>query len=328
MSVDTVRYGIIGCIGIGTTHGNAVESAEGAELVACTDIIEENARAFSEEHDCEPYTDHMTMIERADLDAVSICTPSGTHSDLAIDAAEAGIHILCEKPLDVYLDRIDAMIAAAEDAHVTLAGVFQRRTYPEHQRAKEAVENGELGELILGDTAVKWHRTQEYYDSGDWRGTREMDGGCLMNQAIHLIDLLQWLMGGVESVYAMTDTTAHDMSMEDVATVALRFENGAYGSIEATTSVSGGQDHLELNGTHGSYNTGEFDIREDKVEFESEDREWGVGHSRIVQDFVDAIREEREPLVPAREARKAVEVILAAYASANLEREVRLDELD
>lgn len=323
----SIRYGIIGCVGIGTTHGKAVQDAEGVDLVAAADTIEANAREFADNYDCEWYTDHVEMIEDANLDAVSICTPSGTHSDIAVSAAKAGANILCEKPLDVYLDRIDSMIETAEEVGVTLAGVYQRRTYSEHQRAKKAVENGKLGQMVLGDAMVKWHRTQGYYDSGNWRGTRKMDGGCLMNQAIHLIDLLQWLMGDVESVYAMMDTTVHEMDMEDVATVALQFENGAYGAIEATTSVRGGKDSLELNGTAGSYNSGEFDLHEGEIDFEPEEREWGVGHTRIVQDFVDSLREGSEPMIPAREARKAIEIILAAYASANLNREVRINEL-
>ena len=324
---NQIRIGIVGCVGIGTTHGDAVTSAEGATLVACADIVEENARAFGEEYGCTPYTDHVEMIEDAELDAVCVCTPSGTHSEVAVGAAEAGAHVLCEKPLDVYSERIDAMVTAAREADVVLAGVFQHRTFAEHQRAKEAVESGELGQLILGDVAVKWRRTQEYYDSGAWRGTREMDGGCLMNQAIHYIDLLQWLMGGIESVYAMTDTTAHDMEMEDVSTIAVRFENGAYGSIVATTSAGTETTRIELNGTNGSYESGEFDLNDGEIDSRPEDAEWGTGHRRVVQDFVDAIRENREPMVPAREARKAIDVILAAYASSDLGREVKLSEV-
>lgn len=325
--MGAVRHGIVGCIGIGSIHGDAVQRARGAELVACSDIVPENARAFADEYDCGFYTDHVEMIEDANLDSVSVCTPSGTHSDIAIAAAEAGAHVLIEKPLAVYYADLDALERAADETGVTMATVFQRRTHAEHRRAKEAIANGELGQMILGDATEKWHRTQEYYDSSDWRGTREMDGGCLMNQGIHRIDLLQWLMGGVKSVYAVTDTTAHEMEMEDVAAVVLRFENGAYGAIETTTSVRGGESRLELNGLMGSYNSGEFDLEDGEITVETDDREWGDGHARIVQDFVDAIRTGTDPLVPISEGRKAVEVILAAYASADLSRVVRLDEL-
>ncbi|MFB6174088.1 MAG: Gfo/Idh/MocA family protein [Halobacteriales archaeon] len=334
MSGDQLRYGVIGCIGIGTTHGDAITAVEGADLMACADVVEENAEEFAESYGVEPYTDHVEMIEDADLDAVSICTPSGTHSDIAVSAAEAGANILCEKPLDVYLEDMNDMTDAAEENEVTLAGVFQRRTSPGAQRAKEAVEGGELGDMVLGDVQVKWYRTQEYYDSGGWRGTREMDGGVMMNQAVHGIDLLQWLMGGVERVHAKTDTMARDIEVEDVAVVTLEFENGAYGTIEASTIIQ--PQHpvtVELNGQEGSITLEDqeftqFETADGEVEVEVPTHEWGEGHQAVVQDFVNALREGREPLVPAREARNAVEVILAAYASSARDEWVALDDLE
>jgi predicted dehydrogenase len=318
----TVRYGIIGCNGIGETHGTSVNEAEGAELVACADLVAEIAEEFGAEYGCDPYTDPTEMIQDADLDAVSVCTPSGTHADVAIEAMEAGANVLCEKPLDVYAERIDRMLDTADREGVTLAGVFQRRTGPSAQRAREAVADGELGEMAMGDVQVKWHRTPEYYDSADWRGTREMDGGVLMNQAVHGIDLLQWLMGGVERVNAVTQSKARDVEVETVAAVLVEFENGAVGTIEASTVTY--PQHpviVELNGQEGSIvleddDVTEFETTEGEVDVEGEDREWGAGHAAVVQDFVDALREGREPMVPGREARAAVDVILAAYESA------------
>jgi predicted dehydrogenase len=341
-SMDTIRHGVIGCAGIGPTHAAAVDAADGVELVACADIDAAAAEEFADEHGCPAYTDVAEMIDDADVDAVSVCTPSGTHADVTVEAARAGAHVLCEKPLDVYADRVDRMISVCEEEGVTLAGVFQKRTHESAQRAKRALEEGELGDPILGDAHVKWFRSQSYYDSGGWRGTRDMDGGALMNQAIHAIDRLQWLMGGVESVEAVTGTLARDLECEDTAAIALRFENGALGTIEATTAVKGGTDRTELNGTEGTITlsgdsivnfrvgTGEespYGAETEERGVETESVEWGEPHTAVVQDFVDALREGREPMVPAREARNAVDVILAAYESAERGETVALDEI-
>jgi predicted dehydrogenase len=183
---------------------------------------------------------------------------------------------------------------------------------------------------VLGDEAVKWFRSQEYYDSGAWRGTRDMDGGVLLNQAIHGIDRLQWLMGGVESVQAQTDTIGREMECESAAAMSLRFRNGAIGTISATTATKGGTDRTDINGTEGTLSlsatdsvsltigTGEeahMNAETESCDIDVDHFEWGEGHAAVVQDFVDAVREDREPAVPGREARKAVDIILAAYAS-------------
>lgn len=329
---EELRYGIIGCAGVGNSHASAVDDADGANLIACADVSAEAAANFAEEHDVEhTFTDVPTMIEDASIDAVSVCTPSGTHADVTVEAMEAGADAIVEKPLDVYADRINRMIAAADDADVTLAGVFQRRFHPQLRRARQLVADGEIGDPILGDTRVKWYRSQGYYDSGGWRGTREMDGGCMMNQGVHDIDALQWIVGDVKSVAAMTGTLARDLDCEDTAAVALEFENGALGAIEVTTAVVGGRDGLEINGTEGSLgvtdrsissyevSTGEgshYGAETTEPSIEGLPHPAGGGHGGVIQDFVDALQEGRDPEVPAREARKAVDVILAAYQSA------------
>jgi predicted dehydrogenase len=330
---EPVRYGVIGCVGIGGTHAEAVAEADGATLVACADVVPENAEEFAADHDCAAYTDHVEMIEDADVDAVSVCTPSGTHADIAVDCAAAGANILCEKPLDVYLDRVDRMLDAAEEHGVTLAGVFQRRTAPAAQRAKRAVEEGDLGDLVFADVQTKWHRSADYYASGEWRGTREMDGGVLMNQAVHGTDLLQWLAGGVETVDAACETVAHDIEVEDTALVTLEFTNGARGTLEATTATYPNNPVVvELNGRDGTLvleddSVARFETREGTVEFDGEEHDWGAGHGAVVQDFVDALREGREPLVPGRAAARAVEINLAIYESAARGEPVRVDDL-
>jgi predicted dehydrogenase len=337
-----LRYAIVGCAGIGPTHADAVERVEDAELVACADLDLDAAGEFAEEYDCVAYTDTAEMVADADVDAVSVCTPSGTHADVTVEAARAGAHVLCEKPLDVYADRIDRMISVCEDEGATLAGVFQKRTHESAQRAKRAVEDGEIGDLVLGDAHVKWFRSQGYYDSGGWRGTRDMDGGVLMNQAIHNIDKLQWLAGGVEAVQATTGRLARDLECEDTAAITLEFESGALGTISATTATKGGTDRVELNGTDGSISLGpegmrafevgtgeesEYGAETESRDLVADDEEWGVAHTAVVRDFADAIETGSEPMAPAREAREAVDVILAAYESAERGERVELAEI-
>ncbi|GAB3035329.1 Gfo/Idh/MocA family protein [Natronobiforma cellulositropha] len=323
---EPVRYGIVGVAGIGETHADALERVPGVDLVACADLNRAAAESFAAERGCRAYTDPTAMIRDAAVDAVSVCTPSGTHAEVSIECVETGAHVLCEKPLDVYGVRIDAMIDAADAAGVTLAGVFQRRAYPCHQRARRAVADGDLGRMVLGTATVKWHRPQSYYDSAAWRGTREMDGGCLLNQAIHVIDLLQWIGGGVSGLYARTDTLAREMECEDSAAVLLEFENGAPGTIEATTATQGGTSRLEINGTAGSYNDTEFSMGEGIPAIDAGGPlEWGVAHTEVVRDFVESVRDGRAPMVPAREARTAVDLVLAIYESAAREAWIDFD---
>jgi UDP-N-acetyl-2-amino-2-deoxyglucuronate dehydrogenase len=340
---ELIRYGIVGCAGIGNTHATSVQAADGVEIVACADVNAETAATFANDHGvAATYTDIAEMIDDAELDAISVCTPSGTHADVVVEAAEAGAHVLCEKPLDVYADRMETMISACDKANVTLAGVFQKRFSPANQFAKDAIETGDLGQPVLGDTMVKWFRSQEYYDSGTWRGTREMDGGCLLNQAIHNIDLLQWLMGEVEEVQAVTDTLARTMECEDTAALVLRFENGAVGTIEATTAVKGGSDRTELNGTDGSLIIEQGTLTEFTVGAGTEEHytaateshdidlpsfEWGDGHDAAVQDFVESLRDGSDPAVSGREARKAVDIILAAYKSSGTGESVPINDI-
>ncbi|GAB3673098.1 Gfo/Idh/MocA family protein [Halopiger thermotolerans] len=321
-----LRYGIVGATGFGSNHAAAVESIDGAEVVAGTARSEESIAPFADEYDATGYTDHREMFEAEALDAVSICTPSGTHAEIAVDAAEAGLHVLCEKPLDVYIDRVDRMIEAADRNGVRLGGIFQRRFTPERWTARRWVEDGRFGDLILADTSVKWHRPQRYYDD-HWHGQRDLDGGVLIQQAIHFVDLLDWLTGGIERVSAETDTIAHEMECEDLAVVSLEFANGARGVIEATTAVRGGEDRVELNGTEGSYNSGTFVLEDEEVEPDIVEPPTGTGLEGQVRDFLEAIREDREPLVSGRDARRAVEIVLAAYASADLGRPIDVDEV-
>lgn len=321
-----IRYGVVGVSGYGSTHADCVAAVDGAELVAGAATTGASVRAFEAEYDATGYTDYAELFAAEDLDAVSVCTPSGTHTDVATDAIRAGVSPLVEKPLDVYIDCVDHLIEVADDHDVRLGGVFQRRFTPERWTARQWVEDGRFGDLVLADTAVKYHRDQSYYDG--WHGTRDMDGGVLLQQASHFVDLLQWLTGGVERVDATTDTVAHDMECEDLAVVTVEFANGGYGTIEATTAVkSASRERVELDGTRGSYSSGTFALDGEVVEPELEAPPHGTGLEGQIRDFVAAVREDRAPLVDGREARDAVEVVLACYASASLDRPVRVDEV-
>lgn len=324
---DPIRYGVVGVGGYGSNHAEAVANVEGAEVVAGAAASESSVRPFASAYDAAGYTDHVEMLETEDLDAVSVCTPSGTHAEIAVDAAEAGVNVLVEKPLDVYIERVDRLIETADANGVTLGGVFQRRFTPERLTARRWVEEGRFGDIVLADTAVKYHRPQSYYDDG-WHGIRALDGGVLLQQASHFVDLLQWLMGGVECVDATTDTLAHDMECEDVAVVRVTFENGAHGTITATTAVRGAErERVEINGTAGSFSSGRFAVGDETVDPDLVEPPHGTGLEGQVRDFVEAVRAGRKPMVDGRDARDAIEVILAAYASASLDRAVRVDEL-
>jgi len=345
--MEKIGFGIIGCGVISAWHARAIAAVDEAELVAVCDIIPDRAKKLAGEYGAKTYTDYRHLLADGNVQAVSICTPSGMHADMAIDAARAGKHILCEKPVDINLAKIDRMIAECRAAGVKLGVIFQRRTSPLWQKVKSAVESRALGRMVLGDAYLKYYRSQEYYDSGDWRGTWALDGGgALMNQGVHCIDLLQWIMGPVESLYALADHLVRKIEVEDTAVCVLKFKNGAFGVIEGTTSVYPGLDHrIELHGEKGSILVdGEkiarwevpdgaggaagsaLEAHKGKIGTAASDpTAIGVeGHTAQVLDLVQAIREDRDPMVTGEEARKAVEIVLAIYQSARTGRPVAL----
>jgi len=341
-----IGFGIIGCGVIAPFHTESIKKVDGAELVACCDIIEDKAEKLAEKEGIDHwYKDYREMLKRSDIDAVCICTPSGMHSEMTTASAEAGKHVICEKPLDVTIEKMDAMIDACRSANVKLGCIFQRRTYNSSQKIKKAVEEGKLGKMLLGDAYLKYYRSQEYYDKAEWRGTWELDGGgALMNQGVHGIDLLQWIMGDVESVFARTDALTRNIEVEDTAVANVKFKNGAFGVIEGTTSVYPAQSTtLDIHGDKGTVILEEqtikqFEIMDEEFSFDEidEGKAGGsddpgniasYGHVIQIQDFVEAINEDREPMVNGESARKAVEVILAIYKSAETGKEVTISDL-
>ncbi len=334
---EIVGWGIIGCGVIGPWHAKAVQLVEGARMVACCDVIREMAEKCAEEFgdgDTAVYTDLEKMLADSNVDAVSICTPSGMHADNGIIAAQAGKHILCEKPMDVTLQKIDALIEACEENNVKLAGVFQRRTYETSKQVREAVQSGKLGKLVVGDSYQKYFRSHEYYASGDWRATWELDGGgALMNQGVHGIDLLLYIMGDIRRLNARCRTLVRNIAVEDTAIATVEFVNGALGVIEGTTSVTPGMGgKIEISGDDGTIVMdgdkiavwdvpGEADVEQTEQATDvgsARDPAAGLdvaGHVRHIADLVDAIWNDRGPQIPGREARRAVEVIKAIYLS-------------
>src|SRR6266849_363556 len=237
-------FAIVGCGMIARFHARALAEVRGAKLVALVSRHEANARAVAEMvgHPCDVCTDLKPVLSRPDVDVVIVTTPSGAHLQPAVAAAQAGKHVVVEKPLEVTLDRCDRIIDACDKNGVKLCTIFPSRFGDANQALKSAVAAGRFGRLTLGETTCKWWRPQSYYDEGGWKGTRALDGGgALMNQAIHNVDLLSWVMGPVTHVSGFTATLAHErIEVEDTAAACLRFANGALGVIEATTSVHPG----------------------------------------------------------------------------------------
>ncbi len=345
----THGFGIVGAGMIARFHAKAIADVEGAELVACFDTFPAAADKFAEETGCKAYHDLDAMLADPDVTVATIGTPSGAHLEPAVAAARAGKHVIVEKPLEITLDRCDAIIEACETAGVKLSTIFPSRFHRSSIAMKQAVKAGRFGRLTLGDAYVKWHRTQEYYDSGAWRGTWELDGGgALMNQAVHSVDLLAWLMGPVAEVTAHTDTLAHErIAVEDTAVATVRFENGALGVIEASTAAFPGYlKRIELHGSTGSAMMEEEDIVKwdfaEKAPGDEEIRrqmEQSVstgggasdptaighhGHTLQFQDHLQAIDEDRRPAVDGPEGRRAIEIILAIYQSAETGQAVQL----
>jgi len=334
--------GIIGCGMISEFHASSINDIPNARIVAAADFVEDKVKAFSEKHNCEPYTDYNEMLQRDDIHIVSVCTPSGTHLDPALACAGAGKHLICEKPIEVTLERADALIKACDDNHVMLCAIFPLRFAHIFRAAKKAVDDGRLGRITVGDSYCKWWRTQEYYDSSGWRGTWKLDGGgACMNQGIHGIDMLQWLMGPVDTVIAYADCLAHQrIEVEDTAVAILRYRNRAMGVIECATSVNPGLARkIELHGDKGSIVLTDETII--KWEFEHERPEDAelrekyspqnvadshassnpsafdyASHREQIRDFINALDAGRPPEVDGREGRKAIEIITAIYRSA------------
>ena len=344
-----VGFGIIGCGMIAGFHQKAIADIRGARVVACFDTFPSAAERFAAANHCTAYEDLAAMLADPSVDVVTICTPSGAHLEPALAAAEAGKHVIVEKPLEITLRRCDQIIEACHRNRVRLATIFPSRFHESSQQLKKAIDAGRFGRLSMGDAYVKWYRTQEYYDSGAWRGTWKLDGGgALMNQAIHSVDLLTWLMGPVIEISAKIDMLIHKrIEVEDVAVATLRFANGALGVIEATTAAyPGALKRIEIHGSGGSAVVEEEDIktwdfsrsaRGDKrlIEKMSGRTQTGGGasdpsaighhgHTLLFRDVLKAIKNRARPSIDGHEGRRSVEIILGIYKAAETGRTIQL----
>lgn len=334
-----IRFAIIGSGGIAAKHAQAIAAISGAKLVAVWGQAPGQGRAFAQENGAEFIPDIETLAARKDIDAVTIATPSGAHALAALPCLKHGKAVLCEKPLEVTLEKIDGILTAAKENNAVLAGVLQLRLGFGAQAMKRAVEQGRFGKFSLCSAYLKWWREQAYYDAVDWRGTWALDGGgALMNQGIHGVDLLQWLAGMPSEVFAFSGCLAHErLEVEDTIAITLKYPNGALGVIEASTACKPGfAMRIELCGDKGSavleddrIVRWQFDdgLPEDEsirtmesggiIGGAGDPRAIGFeGHRILIEDLVAAIREKRPPMIPGSEAKNAVRLILAAYASA------------
>ncbi len=339
-------WAIIGCGMIAKFHARAIAEMKGSKLVACHSRALEKAAEFTSQFGGKPYSDLQKMLSDPAVDIVTICTPSGAHLEPAIAAARAGKHVLVEKPLEITTARCDKLIEACDRAGVRLGTIFPSRFHRSAELLKNAVDAGRFGSIALAAAYVKWYRTQQYYDSGMWRGTWKLDGGgALMNQAIHSVDLLLWLMGPVKSLSAMTALRAHErIEVEDAAVAALEFESGALGSIEATTAAyPGSLKRIEIAGSTG-YATLEEEAlikwdfaktlkADEKIKEGMKTNSTGGGasdpaaighkaHQSLFEDFVKSLKKGTPNLIDGLEGRKSVELINAIYRSAKTGRRV------
>jgi predicted dehydrogenase len=342
-------FAIVGCGMIARFHGRALAETLGTRIAALVGRRPGSAETLRDElHiDAACYTALAPVLARPDVDAVIVCTPSGLHLDAAIAAAQAGKHVVVEKPLEITPERCDRIIAACDRHGVQLCTIFPSRFGDANLELKHAIETGRFGRLTLGETTCKWWRTQEYYDRGGWRGTQALDGGgALMNQAVHNVDLLLWLMGPATHVTGFTATLAHErIEVEDTAVAVLRFANGALGVIQATTSVQPGYPKtIAIHGDRGSAVIEQDDIlkwdfdpatpadENIRVRFAQKTGASGGasdpaaishrGHMLQLSDFVQAIHDNRPPIVDGREGRKSVAAICAIYEAVRTERTV------
>lgn len=338
MGKQEVRIGLVGTGTIAGFHAEAISNTPNARLVAATSRREGPGREFAAKHGCAFEASLKSLLARDDIDAVAITTPSGNHADIGIAAAQAGKHVFCEKPIDVSLEKIDALIRACDEAGVQLGAVFQSRVGDSGKALKEAVDAHRFGKLSQCSAYIPWYRTNEYYASVDWRGTWALDGGgALMNQGIHAVDMLLWVAGDVAEVSAKCQTRLHDIEVEDNAVAWLRFTSGALGVIQASTcSFPGQAKRLEIMGEKGTaileddlFKAWSF-LEEMPGDAEklnppetsgigggaSDPKAIGTeGHRRLYVDFVEAILGGRPSLITGKEARRAVELILAIYQS-------------
>ncbi len=342
-----LKIGIVGCGTIADIHAQAILQSTNAELVSVYSRSKKNARLIGEKYNTKWHTDWDAFISNPDLDSVSICTPNGTHLDYGRKAAEAKKHVILEKPIEITLERAKELITVCKKNEIQLSVIYQTRFVDNMHKLKQQLDNMKLGKIFMADAYIKWFRSQEYYDSGAWRGTFKLDGGgVLINQAIHTIDLLQWLMGDVDTIFGQIGTFTHKrLEGEDNAVATLRFKKGAIGVIEASTSIQPSQARrIEIHGEKGSAIIDDNDIKfsvegdissKDQMDDERNAPSSGSSsplggfsiepHKKQFEAIVNAINNNTTPPVSGEESMKSLSIVLALYESSRTNTVVNLD---
>lgn len=331
-----VNVGLIGCGRVARAHVAALKAAEHTRLVAVCDIKEDRAKAFAEETGAAPYTDWRELLTRDDIDAIQICTPHYLHAEMAIAAANAGKHVLTEKPMAISVADADAMIEAARRNNVLLGVIFQNRYNDASQAIKQAIDSGRLGEIRGARAFITWDRSDDYYRNSDWKGTWDKEGGgVLIDQAIHTIDLMQWLIGEVDSIRATYDTRAHEyIHVDDVAEAYIKFKNGAIACVYANCfyvydapvylEIVGTKGRAELVGSEATIYIGNETLKVVQAQNEIVGKKyWGSGHKRQIADFYYSVLKGEKPYIDGEAGKVAMCMVLAMYESARTGKTVK-----
>jgi UDP-N-acetyl-2-amino-2-deoxyglucuronate dehydrogenase len=337
----TRGFGIVGTGVIAAIHADSIARLPDARLVAVTDVAAGAAGAFAASYGCVAEPDLGALLARPDIEVVCVCVPSGLHAAIGVQAAKAGKHLVVEKPIDVSLAAADRLIDAAHAAGVALTVISQHRFDAGLVELKRLLDAGALGRLVLAEASTKWYRTQAYYDSAAWRGTYAMDGGSLMNQGVHYVDLLRWCMGPPAEITAVCSTQAHDIEVEDTALAIVRFASGAVGTILSSTAARPGfPQRLEITGTAGTVTVEDGQIVRRALAAADPDpatvADGGpsaaadpaavdiASHAAQLADLLDAVDTGRTPAVTGQSGRDALEIVLAVYESSRAGRPVIL----
>lgn len=336
-------FAVIGCGRVSPKHLEAISHHPQAKLVAVCDVKADRAEQAARRYRTKAYTSFEEVLKLPEVDVVTICTPSGLHPKLGMQAAQAGKHVIVEKPIGVTVAAAHQLIAACEKAQVKLCVILQNRFNQPMLELKELIDSQRLGDIYLANVCVRWFRAQSYYED-EWHGTRALDGGVLMNQSIHHIDALIWLLGMPKRVRAYTGTLAHQMEMEDTATAILEFPNGALATIEASTvtypenlegsvAVFGSQGSVKVGGTALNkwviYKVaGHLDEEVELLAHQPGDPDsvYGYSHPKVIDDMIQAILNDRQPLTHGLEGTRSLRVVEAMYTSAATGKDVELKE--
>ena len=329
-----IKFGLVGCGRISKNHFESVKQIENATMVCCADVIESRAKDAAEKYELNAYyTDYREMFKKEKIDVVIVCTPSGLHPEVGIEAAKNKIHVVSEKPMAISLKTADEMVKACDDNHVSLFVVKQNRLNATMQLLKKAIDKGRFGQIYMVQSNVFWQRPQSYYDLAKWRGTWEFDGGAFMNQASHYVDALSWLVGPVESVMAETATMERNIETEDTGAAIIKYRNGVIGSMSVTmlTYPKNFEGSITVLGSKGTVKIGGVAINKiEKWEFEEYDDDdklifdsnyqpkniYGLGHLPYLQNVVDTLLGNDKAFTDGRGGRKSLEIIRAIYLSA------------